>query len=160
MVPANTLTDSRLARNSIQDLQALLRAGIESGDFVDAEPMTQLAHAFVRGAYARQLWRPAGTLIVGKVHKFDCFNFLMAGRMTIWSETEKREVVAPAFWVSSGGSKRVTYSHEDSLLITVHGTNERDLVALEAELVDADYVDDLLPESYKQQIGEIGEVVK
>lgn len=121
-----------------KDLQTLMQAGISAGTMTDAEPLTRLEHAFVPGAYARQLWRPKGTLIVGKPHRHPCFNFLMTGHLTVWCNGEVQDVVAPAFWCSGGGAQRVTLAQEDSLLITVHPTTETDLDKLEAELVMPD----------------------
>ncbi len=119
-------------------LEALMKAGIAAGTATDAEPLMELAHAFIPGGYARQLWRPKGALIVGKTHRHPCFNFLMTGELTIWTDGEARTVKAPAFWVSSGSVKRVTLAHEDSLLITVHATAETDLDKIEEALIVAD----------------------
>ncbi len=146
MNSVSTITDSRIDRGAISGLESMMKAAIAAGATSDAVPQMRLEHSFVPGAYARQLWRPKGTLIVGKTHKHPCFNFLVSGRLTIWSEFETREIIAPAFWTSTGGLRRVTYAHEDSLLITVHGTNETDLDKLEAELTE----DDEIPEWLEQ----------
>lgn len=142
-----------MPKERAQELEALCKSGIVAGAVTNAEPLTKLAHSFIPGGYARQLWRPKGTLIVGKIHKHACFNFLMSGRLTVWSESDTRELAAPAFWVSSPGAKRVTFAHEDSLLITVHGTTETDLDKLEAELIEPES-GNLLPATFKHLIGE------
>lgn len=141
-------TSAPVTRAAMSELEARMKSAIVEGTAIDAVPHTRLEHGFIPGAYARQLWRPANTFIVGKIHKHACFNFLMSGRLFVWCESGAREIVAPSFWVSTGG-RRVTFAVEDSLLITVHASAETDLDKLEDELIAKDY-DDLLPDSYKQ----------
>jgi len=43
-------------------------------------------HYFSGGMYCRKLSRPAGTLIVGKVHKQDHFFMCAVGEIIAWSE--------------------------------------------------------------------------
>ena len=145
-----SITPISLSPDKISDIQSLMRAGIESGAVRDAVPEMRLEHSFIPGAYARQLWRPKGTLIVGKIHRHPCFNFLMTGRLTVWDEAGTRDISAPYFFVSPGGQRRVTFAHEDSLLICVHGTNETELDKLEAELILEDT--DVQLENLKQFI--------
>lgn len=133
------------------NLEALCKAAIVAGTTSDAEPLMRLEHSFVPGAYARSLWRPKGTLIVGKTHKFACFTFLMSGRLAVWENGLAREIVAPAFWVSEAGSKKVTFAQEDSLLITVHPTAETDLDKIESELIVPE-IDVVLSESVRSAI--------
>jgi hypothetical protein len=123
---------------SVSQLETLMRAWIAEGAVLNAEPLTRLSHDFIPGAYARSLWRPKGTLIVGKAHRHPCFNFLSEGKMSIWSKEGQRDVDAGDFWISLGEAKRVTFAHMDSTLITIHPTNERDLDRLEAELIIPD----------------------
>lgn len=130
-----SLTNNTLGPGDITGLEALMKSAVNAGLAANAEPLTRLAHSFAPGLYARQLWRPKGTLIVGKTHRTGCMNFLMTGHLTVWSNGETRDYIAPAVWASTGGAKRVTFAREDSLLVTVHATNETDLDKLEAELI-------------------------
>ncbi len=141
--PDSVIFDASSARSGIAEFEKFVKSAVEKTPEISGEAGLVLSHFFADGAYARQVWRPKGTLIVGKIHKHSCFNFLLTGRMTIWSEAGKQDIIAPAFWVSSGGLKRVTFAHEDSLLITVHGTAETDPDKMEQELTVPDY--DLLP---------------
>ena len=98
------------------------------------EPVTK--HYFADGMYCREVFRVAGTLIVGKVHKKEHFFVVVSGEMTLWTEEGMKRVSAPFVWVSRPGTKRVTLAHEDSIAITVHQVNSRDIEAIEAELVE------------------------
>lgn len=100
------------------------------------EPDTQ--HYFADGMYAREVFRKAGTLIVGKVHKKEHFFVLIAGELSVWTERGHQRAKAPMIWISPIGTKRVTYAHEDSTAMTVHQVSSRDIEALERELVEED----------------------
>lgn len=102
----------------------------------DAEKYTQ--HHFADGMYMRTLWRPAGTVIVGKVHKKEHLFILAQGEMSIWTHGGMKRIAAPYTMVSPPGTKRVTFAHVDSMGITVHRTDARELADIEADLVEAD----------------------
>ncbi len=136
---------------SSADLEASCKAAIAAGTVLDATPIMKLFHSFIPGAYARSLWRPKGTLIVGKMHRFPCFTFLLSGRLAVWENGTVIELTAGAFFVSPAGSKKITFAREDSELVTVHGTWEQDLARLEAELIVPE-ITEVLPESVKTQL--------
>ena len=103
-------------------------------------PQAQLytTHHFADGMYARELFRPADTLIVGKVHKREHFYIVLSGEVTIVGDGYRERVKAPRIFVSKPGTKRAVYAHEDSICMTVHRTNETDLDKIEAELIQED----------------------
>lgn len=99
----------------------------------------ETAHYWALGMYCRALFRPADTLIIGKVHKKEHFYIVMHGEVTIKSaDGSSQRVKAPAIFVSKAGTKRAVYAHEDSLCITVHRTDNTDLEKIEAELIEDD----------------------
>ena len=100
------------------------------------EPET--SHYFADGMYARTVFRKAGTLIVGKVHKKEHFFALISGEISVWTEAGMKRVRAPFLWVSKPGTKRVTFAHEDSTAMTVHRVSSENLEAIEEELVETD----------------------
>jgi hypothetical protein len=99
-----------------------------------AEPETH--HYFADGMYCRQVFRRAGTVIVGKVHRKEHFFAVIQGRMTVWSEIGMQTVEAPWIWISKPGTKRVTYAHTDATALTVHQVSSRDVFEIERELVE------------------------
>ena len=95
-------------------------------------------HYFVPGMYCRRLWRPAGTTIVGKVHKAPHFFMCAAGTIIAWSETGMRQLDAGDVIESQPGTKRVTFAVTDAIGVTIHKTDLTDLDAIEAELIEPD----------------------
>ena len=96
------------------------------------------SHYWADGMYARVLFRPADTLIVGRVHKREHLYIVASGEVTVVGNGYKERIIGPRVIVSSPGTKRAVYSHTDATCITVHRTDERDLDKIEAELVEED----------------------
>ena len=90
---------------------------------------------FSPGVYARELPIPSGTLLVGKIHKYENMNILASGDISVLTETGVKRITAPAVVVSPPGTKRVGYAHTDTVWITVHGTEERDVDQIERDVL-------------------------
>ena len=99
-------------------------------------PLTH--HHFHKG-YGRELFIPAGTLLVGKIHKHQTLNILLEGDISLLTEEGTKRVQAPFTVVSKPGIKRVGYAHTDCKWLTVHGTEETDLEKIEEEVIAKDY---------------------
>jgi hypothetical protein len=95
-------------------------------------------HFFSGGMYCRRVWRPANTLVIGKVHKFDHFFMCVMGEIIAWSETGMRVLKPGDVIESKAGTKRVTYAMADSIGMTVHKTDKTDIEEIEDELVEFD----------------------
>jgi quercetin dioxygenase-like cupin family protein len=95
-------------------------------------------HHFADGLYCRELFRPAGTTIVGKVHRKEHLYIVLSGEVTVVGEGGPIRIKAPCILVSPPGTKRAVYAHVDSICITVHRTELKDLEAIEAELLEPD----------------------
>lgn len=78
---------------------------------------------------------PAGSLVVGKTHRYDHLSCLSMGRVLVTIDDEITEVLAPYTYLSLAGIKRVLLALEDSLWTTFHGTEETDIDKLEMDLV-------------------------
>lgn len=95
-----------------------------------------LKHQFGDGTYIRQVFIPAGHLIVGRRHKQNHFALVTVGEVSIFCEQEIVRFKGPRLWWSPAGTKRVVYAHEDSLFFTIHGTHQRDMDKLLDELTE------------------------
>lgn len=95
-------------------------------------------HKWADGMYARILPRPAGALIVGKVHKKEHFYIVAKGEVEVRSEDGVRRLVAGDVLVSKPGTKRAVLAILDSVCLTVHRTDLTDLDEIENELVEPD----------------------
>jgi len=94
-----------------------------------------LRHFFANGVYARELTIPAGTVVVGKIHKYAQINILSKGDISIATEQGVRRVQAPHTVVSPPGTKRVGYAHTETVWTTISRTDETDLELIEKELI-------------------------
>lgn len=95
-------------------------------------------HYWADGMYCRVLFRPADTLIVGKVHRKEHLYVVMCGEVTVIGNGQKERIIGPRVVVSSPGTKRAVYAHTDATTMTVHRTDERDLQKIETELIEED----------------------
>jgi quercetin dioxygenase-like cupin family protein len=120
----------------IPSLEQIQRLQAEMVKLPQVELPTE--HYYSGGMYCRKVFRPAGTTIVGKVHKkahlFLCAN----GQIIAWSETGMKTLNSGDVIESQPGTKRVTYATEDSIGITFHVTDKTELADIESELVEPD----------------------
>ena len=122
-------------QRSREGIMELEKAMMEHPNQVEME----LVHHFSKGLYARELKIPAGTLLVGKIHKHKSLNILAQGDISLLTEEGTKRVKAPYTVVSKPGIKRVGYAHEDCTWITVHATEETNLEKIEDEVIAKDY---------------------
>lgn len=134
-------TEFPVPREVIVSVEFLMRDSVESGLSTDVKDSIPLDHQFIPGAYARGMCVAAGTLIVGKIHRKPCFNFILSGACVVWSEWGRQDILAPLFFVSPPGTKRIIYAVQDLIWYNVHGTEQTDLEKLEAELIAPHYAD-------------------
>lgn len=135
----HALTVNPVVREKILNLEQKLRDYVTAHP--DAEPEMPLRHTFAPGSYARQLFIPAGTIVVGKIHKHAHLNMLMVGHAVVATEEGVQEYVAPFVFTSSPGTKRVVAALTDVIWVTVHVTEETDLAKIEAEIIAPNYAE-------------------
>jgi len=95
-------------------------------------------HHFSYGVYMRELFIPAGTLIVGKVHKHEHVFMLLTGEISLVNEDGSvSRITAPFVCVSPPGTKRIAYHHADTVGMNIHAnpSNTRDVDVIESETV-------------------------
>lgn len=100
-----------------------------------------IKHHFSKGVYAREIFIPKGTFVVGKIHKHENLNVISKGEISVLSVDGTFRIEAPYTFVSAPGAKRVGYTHEDTIWITFHGTDETDLDKIEEEFICKTYED-------------------
>jgi len=119
------------SREQIEQLQA------EMVKMPQADLQTE--HYFSEsGMYCRKVFRPAGTLIVGKVHKHHHLFLCAMGEIIAWTENGMKRLQAGDVVESKPKTKRVTLAVTDAIGVTVHRTDKTDLDEIEAELVEPD----------------------
>ena len=125
-----------LTKDHIPTREEIDRLQSEMSVMPQAELQTE--HYFSGGMYCRKLTRPAGTLIVGKVHKKDHFFLCAKGEIIAWSEGGMKHLYAGDIICSKPGTKRVTLAVTDAIGITFHKTTKTNLDKIEKELIEPD----------------------
>lgn len=108
-------------------------------DSPDSHIEGEVRNIFTPGIYARELTIPAGSVIVGKVHKQINMNIITKGEISVLTEDGIKIVKAGEVIISQAGIQRVGYAHEETVWITLHGTNETDLDKIEDEFIAQSY---------------------
>lgn len=133
-ITINDMTE--LVEKTVPTLEEIERLQHEMMQMPQAELQTE--HYFSGGMYCRKLTRPAGTLIVGKVHKKDHFFLCAKGQIIAWSEKGMVTLNEGDVIASKAGTKRVTLAVTDAIGITFHKTNKINLDKIEKELIEPD----------------------
>jgi hypothetical protein len=116
--------------DKVQALQA------EVSKLPQYEPETK--HYFHGGMYCREVFRHAGVLVVGAVHKKEHFYLIVSGTVAITTDDGVQEVTGPHLFSSKPGTKRAVYSITDALCMTFHAIEAKTVEEAEAELVEAE----------------------
>ena len=125
-----------LLRKDVPTREEILRLQDEMAKMPQAELKTE--HYFSQGMYCRKVFRKAGTIIVGKVHKKDHFFMCAQGQIIAWSEKGMVTLNAGDVLCSKAGTKRVTLAVTDAIGITFHKTSKTNLDKIEKELIEPD----------------------
>ena len=124
----NDVATPDLMRDKVQALQDALMS------FEPYEPETE--HVFHAGMYCRKVFRHAGVLVVGKVHKKEHFYLIVSGTVAITTDDGVQVVTGPHLLCSKPGTKRAVYAETDALCMTFHRTDSMTVEDAEVELVE------------------------
>lgn len=113
-----------------------------------------LTHYFAPGIYVREIFMPADTNIIGKIHKTEHLNVVLQGRVAVIHEGGAFDVItAPYTFTSKAGVGKALYIYEDCVWQTIHATDLRDINALE-ELLWAPHPEfDYPPQKESERLG-------
>lgn len=114
------------------DPAALARLQAEVAKLPQYEPRTR--HYFHGGMYCREVWRDAGVLVIGAVHRKEHFYLIVSGRVRV----ERQEYGPGSLILSKPGTKRAVLSLEPTLCMTFHRTDATTVEDAERELVEPD----------------------
>ena len=118
-----------VTRERIFDLQAAL-AGMPQVE-------CPVRHFFAGGLYAREMFIPAGTCAVGKIHRHDQMTMVLGDVTIVTPGQEPVRIESCEPFVSPAGIKRAAYAHVDSFITTFHANPDdlRDVDEIEAVLI-------------------------
>lgn len=115
----------------ISDLQQAMVEAIASGEQVEIKGDTE--HFIVPGLlYGRKTRVPAGATVISAVHKVPHITAALKGIATVVDEEgNKKDVFAPAVFVTPAGTQRAIYAHTEVEWLTVHACEETDVEVIE-----------------------------
>jgi hypothetical protein len=138
-------------RETVLAAQAEMQSMIDSGAVESLAQECTLKHYFAPksekygcSTYAREIFLPKGSFVVGKIHRHQHLNIISKGKVKVFTEFGEKYFVAPCTFISEVGLKRAVYAEEDTIWTTVHLTefeNESDLSKIEEEVISPSYDD-------------------
>lgn len=116
-----------------------------------------LKHTFTTGIYSREIFLPKDSIVVGKIHRHDHLNFISRGRVTVLTKDGLQTIIGPCTMISSAGTKRAVYAHDDTVWTTIHANpdNETDLDRLEEFIIAKNYDEFPLQEKVEMIEGKV-----
>jgi len=136
-------------RETVLAAQNEMQTMIDGGMVESALEDCTLKHYFTQkdekygcSTYAREIFLPKGSFVIGKIHRHQHLNFITKGKVKVFTEFGEKYFEAPCTFVSEVGLKRAVYAEEDTTWTTVHLTefeNESNLDKIEREVIASTY---------------------
>lgn len=136
-------------REDVLKAEKALKDSISNGEMESLAHECTLKHHFSPVdenygccAYAREIFLPKGSLVIGKIHRHQHLNFIQKGKVSVATEFGLKYFEAPCIFVSEEGLKRVVIAEEDTIWVTVHmtkHTGEENLDKIEDEVISPTY---------------------
>jgi hypothetical protein len=107
--------------------------------FCATQPPAQcpVTHRFTPGLYAREIFMPAGSLIVSKIHKTEHPFVVISGHAAVWDAANGlQQLRGGHVGITKPGTRRVLFIHEDCRWITFHATDKLDVAEIEADIIE------------------------
>lgn len=99
---------------------------LEQAMLLEDQVEIPVEHRFSGGIYAREITIPKGTLLTGRIHKFDHFDIMLSGDITVSTDNgEVKRLTGLNIMEGKAGKKRAGFAHEDTHWITFHCAEER-----------------------------------
>jgi len=94
-------------------------------------------HIFSGGVYIRQIAIPAGTLVMGKRHRYETCNVLVKGVLELFPEdgSDSVTITGPFVFTSPPGTKKFAFCKEAALFMNIIPTQETDPDEVEKQII-------------------------
>tara|TARA_R100000458_G_C8277813_1_gene253536 strand:- start:5566 stop:6132 length:567 start_codon:yes stop_codon:yes gene_type:complete len=117
------------------------KSGSKAGLDEVANKTNPLVHTFGDGFYMRNISMPKGQLITTGIHKKEHPFFVMKGDVSVLTEDGVHRIKAPYNGITQPGTKRLIYTHEDTVWITVHITDAKTIEEVHDDVMAEDFND-------------------
>lgn len=98
-----------------------------------------LNHHFAAGVYAREVTIPAGSVVIGKLHRREHINILLKGEITVVTEEGQIRLKAPCTFVSPAFTKRAAFTHTEVVWTNLIATESTDPDEIERDVICPSY---------------------
>jgi quercetin dioxygenase-like cupin family protein len=116
-------------------------------------PDFPLTHRFTEGMYVREIFMPAGAIVTSKIHKTQHPFAVLRGRVKVWVENDEWQTLeAGHLGITEAGTRRLLLVLEDTVWVTFHATELRDVEAIEHAILEP-HTNPLLLDYYR--VGQI-----
>lgn len=134
----NEITQNKSVDERIDELEFALLS-----NFKDIE--CPLTHRFTPGLYIREIFMPAGSIVISKIHKTEHPYIVSAGKVSVWTEEDKEILIeAPFTSITIPGTRRVLYCHTDVVWTTIHAITDGETVEQIEERIIEKHVNPLI----------------
>ena len=116
-----------------------------------------LKHTFADGMYIREIFMPKGMLLTSKIHKKLHPYFVLQGDVSVMTDDGIIRIKAPYWGMTTPGTKRILYIHEDTVWVTVHATKSKNLKTIEKKIIAKTFEE--VPQINKEEYLRIKEAV-
>jgi len=100
-------------------------------------------HHIHGGMYGREITIPKDTIITGQIYKFDHFDVMISGDITVSTDSgETKRFTGYNCFKGMSGKKRAGYAHEDTTWITFHPFSGKDGDSIQ-DFITADSFEEL-----------------
>jgi hypothetical protein len=120
-----------------------------------------LTHSFIPGFYVRQIFMPKGAIVISRIHKTTHPFVVTKGHAAVMDEAGYVEQIkAGHVGITTPGTRRVLFIHEDSIWTTFHAgnwpadTDPDQIVAEVTETPDVSYIGKLSGEEFQKLTGD------
>jgi quercetin dioxygenase-like cupin family protein len=138
----NTLPVSRDIFNLVQ----VIKNNLANGYLYTPEMPT--THHFSDNIYCREIFMPAGSVVVGKKHATRHLNIVLSGECVVWTVHGKKNLKAGMIFESLAGEQKVVLMKTDVRFLTIHYNpdNLREEAELEGKYIRSEEQLPLFPE--------------
>lgn len=119
-----------VTREQVMRLEKSMR---DMPDQLTEEHLT--SHYFADGVYLREMFMPAGSVVVGKIHRTKHLTIICNGTVQITTGRGVEQITGPAVFVSDAGAKKAIHAITDATLMNPHPTKETDLEKIEQAFI-------------------------
>lgn len=118
----------------IVELKTSMHNAVNSGELIQIE--APVDHYHTPELYGRRIYVPAGATVVTKVHKSEHITVALKGHCVVVDEIgDRKDIVAPAVFITKPGTQRAVYAVTDVEWLTVHACEEQAMEKIEKFLV-------------------------